>query len=172
MNLHEALSTAIDYEIKVRDHYAAGAKEIESDEGRKVFEMLAREEQGHVDHLVRALEALKREGRVPRVSLKTVLPQGVEWIEEARRRVQARPEKLAARASEIELVRTALEFERQTGDFYRKLVEQLPEEADRAVFEPFLETEVGHELLVRSQLDSLTGVGFWLDVMEFRLENG
>lgn len=171
MNLHEALGVAIDYEIKVRDHYAAGAKAIADPAGRGVFELLAREEQSHVDHLTGALQALKREGRVPRTPLASVLPKGVAWIDSARERLQARPGERIASSSELELVKVALRLEQETGAFYRDLVKQLPEE-DRSVFEAFLETEEGHELLVQSQLDSLTGIGFWFDVMEFRLENG
>lgn len=171
MNLHEALAVAIDFERKVRDHYVEGAKVIEDKDGREMFALLAREEQAHVDHLTRAMTSLKKDGRIPRVPLKSVLPQGVDWIEAARAKVLARPDRRVAQANELDLAQMALQYEKDATGFYQDLVKQLPPE-DRGVFDVFLETEEGHELLVQALLDSLTGVGFWFDTMEFKLENG
>jgi rubrerythrin len=171
MNLHEGIGVAIDYERKVRDHYANGAKVIEDQDGREMFALLAREEQAHVDHLARALASLKRDGRIPRVPLKSAMPQGVAWLEEARKKVEARPDRRVATANELELAQIALQLEKETTSFYRELVAGLPAE-DRGVFEVFIEIEEGHELLVQALIDSLTGVGFWFDTMELKLENG
>lgn len=55
MTLQEAISAALAFEKKVRDHYQRGASELPDDRGRRVFATLAREEQGHVDYLERCL---------------------------------------------------------------------------------------------------------------------
>ncbi len=170
MDLKEALTTAIDYEHKVRDHYAAGAAQILDDQGRKVFETLAREEQGHVDYLESRLAEWRKHGKVESPELPTVLPTA-DWLEEARKRVERAPEKTIAVQGELDLLKTALELERQTSGFYRQLVETLPGE-DRHLFERFLEIEQGHLTIVQAEIDHLNGMGTWFDVMEFDLEAG
>ena len=51
MDLQEALGCAIDFEHRVRDHYADCARQTKDVLGKKVFATMAREEQGHVEYL-------------------------------------------------------------------------------------------------------------------------
>jgi rubrerythrin len=169
MNLKEAITIALDFERKVRDHYFRFAKAIEDPQGRKVFEKLGAEEQGHVDYLEYCYSEWQKSGKVPSIQLKTVLPKGKKWIKEAQNKLQARPGKRTAAATEIEALKQALEFEKQADGFYRKFIAELPE-GDRAMFTKFIEIEDGHLELVQAQLDNLQGNGFWFDTMEFRLE--
>lgn len=169
MNLQEAIVVALDFEKKVRDHYLRGAKTIEDPQGRKVFATLGKEEQGHVDYLEHCLGEWKKTGRVPRTTLKSILPKGLKWIEEERKKLGARKDKRVATANEIDVLKTALQFEKDADAFYHKLVAELPE-GDRPLFEGFLGIEDGHLAIVQAQLDSVQGMGFWFDVAEFRLE--
>jgi rubrerythrin len=169
MNLTDAIGVALDFERKVRDHYYRFAKVIEDPQGRRVFETLATEEQGHVDYLERCLGDWKRTGNVPDRPLKSVLPKGVKWIAEERKKVEARPGKRIASVNEIDALKTALQYEKDADAFYHKLVKQLPQE-QQPLFQQFLGIEDGHLALVQAQLDSVSGSGFWFDVMEFRLE--
>ena len=50
------------------------------------------------------------------------------------------------------------------------MVSELPPEG-RALFERFLEIEQGHVAIVQAEIDAVSGLGFWFDVQEFRLEN-
>jgi len=169
LNLQEAIAVALDFEKKVRDHYLRGAKTIEDPQGRKVFTTLGKEEQGHVDYLEHCLAEWKKTGKVPRTALKSILPRGVKWIEEEKKKLGGRKDKRVATANEIEVLKTALQFEKDADAFYHKLVSELPE-GDRALFEGFLGIEDGHLAIVQAQLDSVQGMGFWFDVAEFRLE--
>ncbi len=169
MNLTEAIAMALDFERKVRDHYQRNGKAIEDPSGRKVFATLATEEQGHVDYLEHCLAEWKRTGKVPKVSMRSVLPQGVKWIEKARKRFQGAPQGRTAAAGEVDALKAALQYEKDADSFYRKLVAELPQD-QQALFANFLGIEDGHLELVQAQLDSVLGTGFWFDVMEFRLE--
>jgi len=169
MTLKESITIALDFERKVRDHYFRFAKAIEDPQGRKVFEKLGAEEQGHVDYLEFCLSEWQKSGKVPVTPLKSALPKGKKWIAEAQRKLQARPGKRIAAASELEAVKSALQYEKEADAFYRKFVAELPE-SDRGMFTPFIEIEDGHLELVQAQLDNLMGNGFWFDTMEFRLE--
>lgn len=171
MNLQEAIAVAIDFEVKVRDHYHKGAEEVRDDAGRKLFDTLAQEEQGHVNFLAHVLTELKRTGKVPKTPIPSVLPQGVDWIERAKEKVQHMPYVREASEHELEHIKAALALEQEATAFYRNLVAQLPE-GDRALFEGFLGREDGHLALVQAQLNSVQGLGVYFDIMEFSLEAG
>jgi rubrerythrin len=171
MNLKQALSVALEYEVKVRDHYAKGAKVIEDEKGKRLFETLAKEEQGHVDYLEHVADQLKKTGKIPNVELKSVLPKGTRWIEEAKRKVTKAPGKKVAKGSEVELVKVAMQYEKDAGAFYKELVSKVKPE-EQGVFSQFLKIEDGHLELVAAQLDAVLGWGFWFDTREFDLEAG
>jgi rubrerythrin len=170
MDLKEALTTAIGYETKVRDHYTKGAEKILDPRGKKMFTVLAREEQGHLAYLETRLAEWHKSGTISSPELATELPSS-QWIDEAKAKVAQSPAGTIAVQGEIELLKIALELERQTSGFYRQLVDTLTL-AERGLFARFLEIEQGHLLLVQAEIDALAGHGTWFDVMEFRLEAG
>ncbi len=171
MNLQEALNVALDYEHKVRDHYANGAKTIDNPQGKKVFETLAREEQGHVDYLSYCLKQWTEQGKVDPQDMTPVVKPGLAWIEKAQEELKGKHETRVASANEIELLKVAFELEMTTSAFYRDLVGKLPQK-DQGLFAKFLEIEEGHVAIVQAELDAVQGNGFWFDVMEFSLEAG
>jgi rubrerythrin len=170
MNLQEAIQTAIINERKVRDYYANGAKSIQDPVGRKSFETLAKEEQGHVDYLEARLAEWTASGRVSRVELKTILPSR-EVVQKIVSNLKKSGRSRVADHNDVELVKVALEIEKTTSGFYRNLVGTLSA-ADQPLFQRFLEIEEGHVVIVQAELDSLQGLGYWFDVMEFQLESG
>ena len=170
MDLKEALTTAIGYETKVRDHYTKGAEKILDPRGKKMFTVLAREEQGRLAYLETRLAEWHKSGTISSPELATELPSS-QWIDEAKAKVAQSPAGTIAVQGEIELLKIALELERQTSGFYRQLVDTLTL-AERGLFARFLEIEQGHLLLVQAEIDALAGHGTWFDVMEFRLEAG
>ncbi|MBZ5590298.1 MAG: hypothetical protein LAO05_17240 [Acidobacteriia bacterium] len=170
MDLKEALTTAIGYETKVRDHYTKGVEKILDRRGKKMFATLAREEQGHLAYLESRLAEWHQTGKVSSPELATVVPS-VQWIDEARAKVARSPAGTIAVQGEIELLKIALELERQTSGFYRQLVDTLTL-AERGLFARFLEIELGHLAIVQAEIDALAGHGTWFDVLEIRLEAG
>ena len=169
MNLEKAIGIALDFEVKVRNHYESGAKTIADAQGRRVFEVLAREEDGHVKYLEHCLDEWKQTGRVTEKGVATVLPTGIDWVAAAHKRFEDGPSPRIATSSELDLVKTALSLEVETSGFYRSLVGKLPAQEQR-MFDRFMEIEDGHVALVQAQLDLLTGIGVWFDQMEFSLE--
>jgi len=170
MDIKEALTIAIDYEHKVRDHYLKGRDLILDPRGKNVFDTLAREEQGHVDYLESRLDEWHRTGKVEEPELPTVVPS-VEWIEQARERFNQGHDKELPVQAEMDLLKVALDLEKKTSGFYQELVSTLPSE-DRGLFARFLEIEQGHVTIVQAEIDALAGHGHWFDFMEFRLEAG
>ena len=74
MNLEKALKTAIEYENKVRDTYQEAAEKATSDTGKRVFNVLFNEEQGHIDYLNSRLEQWQEKGKITVEKLDTAIP--------------------------------------------------------------------------------------------------
>ncbi len=170
MDMEQAIRTAVEYETKVRDVYRLAARDCGDQKGKKVFELLADEEQDHLDYLQGKLTEFLKEGRVTTKSLKTAVPARDRIEQSADKAGEALGEKECS--EEIDLVTRALDLERETSEFYKRVVKELPTPEERALFEPFIEIEEGHLALVQAELDQLTGLGFYLDYQEFDLESG
>jgi rubrerythrin len=169
MTIEEAIKTAIDYENRVRDTYREAQEKATDPVGKRVFGALANEEQGHVDYLMHKLKEWKETGHVTVERLDTVVPP-VEKIQAAVEKLE-KPLEPSDRSDELALLRKAMKVELETGDFYRRMVAELPEEG-RKLFERFVEIESGHEAIVQAEIDAVQGNGFWFDMAEFQLEAG
>jgi rubrerythrin len=168
MDVKEALTVAIDYEHKVRDHYAKGRDQILDPRGRGVFDTLAREEQGHVDYLESRLSEWHKTGKIQTPELPTILPS-IELVAAAKKRFEKGHGKDLPVQAELDLLKVALDLEKQASAFYQELVATLPA-GDRDLFARFLEIEQGHVTIVQAEIDALAGHGHWFDFQEFRLE--
>ena len=167
MTVEQAISTAIEYENRVRDHYVKAAAGAEQPAGKSLFALMAEEEQHHVDYLEHKLRQWKEKGTVTAEGLSTALPSP-EAIEQGVARLGGKGRERASGA-EIDFLGEALAAEAETSDFYRKMVAELPVQA-RGLFARFLEIEEGHLAIVQAEIDSLSGHGHWFDVREFTLE--
>jgi len=167
MTLEEAIMMAIDYETRVRDAYLNSVDDIADDTGRHVFEVLGKEEQGHIDYLESRLAEWRESGKVSPGKLESVVPAR-EVIEAGMKKLDGH---LSARdyGTEREMLKKALAMEQETSDFYRKMVRELKEEG--VLFARFLEIEEGHETIVQAELDYLNRTGTFFDFQEFNLEH-
>jgi len=167
VTVEQAIKTAIQYENKVRDHYTAAVGRAEHPAGKSLFQLMAEEEQHHVDYLEYKLKEWGEKGSVTAEGLRTALPSP-EAIEEGIAKLGTVGSERASGA-EIDFLERAYVVETETSDFYRKMVSELPVEA-RDLFARFLEIEEGHLAIVQAQIDHVSGTGYWFDVREFDLE--
>lgn len=170
MTLEEAIETALEFERNVRDLYADAARQAPDEPGKKVFAVLAREEQGHLDFLRKRLAEWRTSGKLSAETLGTLVPSAArirEGVAAMKRHVGERPD----RTLELELLKRALAAELETAGFYQRMVAELGAEG-RALFEPFVQIEDAHYAIVQGQIDALTGMGFWFEQMEFDLGSG
>jgi rubrerythrin len=169
MTIQEALSAAIEYEHRIRDHYASAAAQALDAKAKKIFATLSREEQGHVTYLESRLAEWRQTGSVTEAELPTLLPPPA-WIKaEASRLSGVAAGRELPGGTEMDLMKVALDLERTTSAFYQGLVEQL-EPRWAHLFSRFLEIELGHVAIVQAEINSLAGLGHWFDFMEFSLE--
>ena len=167
--IEKAILAALDYETKVRDVYAEAVSKAEDETGKKVFKVLADEEQGHIDYLEDRLSVLRKTGKVEPGEVKTSIPtkQAIKAGVQKLKRTVGREVK----GAEVDLLRKALAVEEETSAFYRRMVEELPSEG-KTFFRGFVAIEEGHVAIVQAEIDSVTGMGFWFDFQEFDLEAG
>ena len=172
MTLEEAIRTAIEYEVKVRDVYRDAVDSISDESGRRVVQQLAVEEQDHVDYLTTRLKEWKKDGTVNVEAIPRTVA-GPEQIKREVARLKEQMDKPAGRVadpeSDLRMLEKALEVEKETSEFYHKMVQELAPE-ERVMFQHFLEIEKGHLAIVEAEIDSVSGMGFWFGVPEFNLE--
>jgi len=166
MTIEEAIQTAIQYENEVRDVYTSAVEKVSDPTGRRVCQVLANEEQGHIDYLEARLAEWRDTGQVKSAELETVVPSPEAIAEVADQLSTGMGD--VDRGTEMEMLTKALAAERKTRGFYREMVAELPLEGQR-LFERFVEIEDGHLAMVQAEIDSLTGTGAWFDVLEIRL---
>jgi rubrerythrin len=168
MKLDEAIVTALEHENRVRDHYADAAKDCDDAAGKRFFEVLAREEQGHVEYLNAKLLEWRSEGVIHDQALSTAIPSR-EWVERGAEALLSSRKKRDYREG-AERLFTALKLEQEVSEFYRGLVESVGPEG-KVMFRRFLEIEDGHTSIVQAEIDLLQRTGYYYDFQEFNLED-
>lgn len=167
MTIEEAIKTGIEFELEVRHVYSEAAKKFKDPVARKIFGVLADEEDRHVQYLESRLAEWERTGAVTAAALETVIPSEAA--------IQGALARLSKRMGEqdfgveLEMLKKALALEIEATAFFTKMVSELKNE-ERKLFARFVEVEAGHEAIVQAEIDALTGLGFWFDYTEFRLE--
>jgi rubrerythrin len=169
MDLEQAIKTAIGYETRVLDVYRQSEGRTDKPAGKKILALLAREEQEHLDYLKERLQEWTSTGKITPARLKSALPTR-EQIQESQKRLESQAP-AGDTTAEQEILKKALEMEQETSSFYKEMVHQLDKQG-QALFEPFVEIEEGHLMIVQAELDALRGLGYWLDLKEFDLEAG
>ena len=167
MTLEEAIKTAIEYEIKIRDVYREAETAVGDEAGKRIFAALGNDEQHHIDYLHHTLEQLRNTGRIDSEKLESAIPSREILDQEA-----AKVESLVAKdfhGIRKQMLSKALKAEIATSDFYRKMVDELAAEG-RALFARFLEIENNHIDAVQFELDYMSKTGYWFDFKEFDME--
>jgi rubrerythrin len=169
MQIEEAIITAIEYEVRIREHYVESQLAAIDPVARRVFGLMAGEENDHVKYLEMKLKEWNEGNKLSAEDLGTALPS-LDWIEKEVGKLASGDVKETATA-ELGALETAAAIESETSQFYAGLVEKLPDEA-KSFFSRFVEIESGHLALVNAELDAVKGNGFWFDIPEFDIEAG
>jgi rubrerythrin len=167
MTIEEAIKTAIQYEIRIRDIYLEAVAAVDDDVGKSIFETLGQDEQHHIDYLEHKLEQFQKTGAIQPEKLESAIPDQ-ESIQQEAEKIKS----MAARdflGIKQQMLSKALKVEVETSDFYQKMVNELPADA-RSLFARFLEIENNHIKAVQFELDYMSKTGYWFDFKEFDME--
>lgn len=167
MKIEEAITTAIEYETRILAVYARAASAVTDARGKKVLDMLADEERGHLAYLEDKLQQLQDKGTFHVDALASRLPALESVCAEAGKVADRFSAKVPA--GERQILERALAAEIETSKFYEGLVASLTGDG-RRMFARFLEIENEHLQLVQAELDFIAGSGFWFDIPEIDME--
>lgn len=170
MKLDQAIRTALEYETGVHRTYMEAMEKTPDGSAKRIFEVLGEEERQHIAYLRSRLDEWQKTGKILVKKLGTSIPERKtieKSLEDLRQTVQP---KRTRQLLELELLKQALDAEIKTSDFYKEMVRTLDAEGQE-MFRRFVEIEEGHEAIVQAEIDSLSNLGFWFDIPEFRLEN-
>ncbi len=150
MTVEEALLSALDFEHRVRDHYARAAERTSDKNTKRIFASFAVEEQIHVDYLKTALINWKNDNTIYKETLETSVPDK-EWIEKGWNKLNG-IELKGDFKSDLDMLREALALESAVSDHFKLLVDQLDGEA-QSMFHQFLEMEEHHLAIIGAIVD-------------------
>ena len=167
MKLEEAIQTAIDYENRIRDLYAAAAEKADDPVGKRIYAALRDDEQHHIAYLEDRLAQWRETGKITVEALKTSIPSR-KAIEAGLGSIQQRAA-VKDRGDEKQMLSKALKVEVETSAFYRRMVDSLSDEGQQ-MFARFLEIEDRHVAAVQAELDFVSNTGYWFDFKEFDME--
>ena len=119
MTIEEAIKTAIEFEAQVRDVYRNAMEDTTDPVGRRIFRVLAGEEQNHLDYLQSKLYEWKRTGTITTERLETTIPSE-ECIREGISKLEDRMAD-EDRGGELKTLTKAYDVEVKTSNFYKKM---------------------------------------------------
>jgi len=168
MTLEEAIKTAIEYEIRIRDLYVEAAEQTTDPVGKRIFQALGDDEQHHVDYLKSRLEIWQETGKLQVAKLESTIPSRETITKE----VAKLKERMGQddRKDEKQMLSKALKVEVETSNFYQKMVDEMSGDGQQ-MFARFLEIEEGHINAVQAELDYISKTGYWFDFKEFDMED-
>jgi rubrerythrin len=167
VNLKEAITTSIEFETQVSKLYRDAMEKSADPVGKRIFGVLAEEELKHLNYLESRLDELRRTGAITSEDLDTALPSE-QMIREGIGMLETRMTP-KDKGSELQMLGKALEVERDTTEFYRRMARELSDEGQK-MFARFVEIEEGHLAIVQAEIDYLNRAGYWFDIKEFDME--
>jgi bacterioferritin (cytochrome b1) len=165
--MEEAITTAIDYETKIRDIYRDAAQKVHDPEGKRFFKMLGDDEQYHLNYLKERLRLWRESGKLSAEKLISAVPSK-EIIQRETDKIRTHMATKDLSSVKVILSR-ALQAEVETSNFYEKMVNEMTDEGKK-MFSRFLEIEENHIAAVQAELDYITHTGYWFDFKEFDME--
>ncbi|MDP2647080.1 MAG: ferritin family protein [Desulfobacterales bacterium] len=167
MTLEEAIKTALDYETRVCQIYRKAADSTLDPTGRRIFKMLGDDEQHHIKYLESRLKQWQDTGKITVEKLDSTLAR-INLIAAEAEKLK-KPMQQPDRTDEKQMLSKALKVEIETSNFYEKMVGELTDEG-RQMFARFLKIEENHINAVQTELDYISGSGYWFDFKEFDME--
>ena len=161
-----ALKTALESEKEGADSYREYARKTTEPTGRKMFEVLARDEE---DHAAILQEQVSRLGKglswctyVPRESELQMLRPNLAQVEARKHSTEG--------MNDLDALRIAIAQEKTSIELYRLQAQALQDEQARDMYRNLAATEETHYDFLQAQLDYIEGTGFWFGIPEFSLE--
>jgi rubrerythrin len=155
----EALQIATQMEIDGKQYYLKAAQESSNEIGKKLMESLAREEDTHRLKFEEIYNAIQSKKAWPTTDfqpdggkrLRTLFVKATEEISSNTR----------VPATELDAIRTAMDMENKTYDFYKSQSKNASYDAEREFYDTISEEEREHHLILLDYYEYLKDPAGW-----------
>jgi rubrerythrin len=156
----EALRTAIQMEIDGKQYYLKMGQISNNDLGAVLFKTLAAEEDSHLQKFEEIYKAIEEKKGWPQVEfiphrgreLTTLFSKACEIMQSP--------------SSELESVKTAMDMENKTRDYYQEQAKRASEEAEKIYFEMLAGEENAHHVVLDDYYEYLKNPAGWFTMKE------
>lgn len=160
------LKSAIEVENNGYATFSKFAKQTQDENGRRIFERLAKDELEHRAILEKQLKAVSEGAgwesvHIPKSEVEQLLPT----VRDKEKRLKGE-----SGLGEMEALNTALDLERKTAAFFREKSEEVDNPKAKDLFTRLAEWEDAHFELIMAELDSIKNTGMWFGIPEFRMD--
>lgn len=161
----DAIKMAVELESKGRKFYMEAAAKTLNETGKRIFNMLADEEQLHLATFKRMLDRSQSYSGwrelVKDYPEKSEIPVFGDKARQSLRKAQT---------DELQALRLAMKQEKDAISFFGDIVMMATDEDTKNIFEFIKEQEIYHYDLLQAEYDNITKTGFWFDSAEFRMD--
>jgi len=155
----KALQTAIQMEIDGKEYYLKASRESGNELGKKLLSTLAAEEDTHRQKFEEIYNAIRQEKAWPTTdfqpdggqNLRTIFAQATGKI----------GSKKKAPATELDAVKTAMDMENETYDFYKRQEQSATYDAEREFYSALATQEKEHHLVLLDYYEYLKDPAAW-----------
>jgi rubrerythrin len=155
----KGLQIAIQMEIDGKEYYQKASQSSHNQLGSKLFESLAAEEDIHRRRFEEIYDAMRNKKGWPKVdfqpdmgrTLKTVFAQAIEQM----------GSNIRAQDTELEAVKTSMDMENKTYDFYKSRIKNTNYDAEIEYYEALATQERTHYLILLDYYEYLKDPAGW-----------
>lgn len=166
----EALQISIRMEIDGKEYYLKASRESGNELGKKLLQQLAAEEDIHRQKFEEIFEAIKSSKAWPEVdfhpdggsALRTIFARATEGLGSG----------VKTPATELDAVKTAMDMENKTYDFYQSQVKIAAYDAERGFYEALAAQEKEHQLVLLDYYEYLKDPAAWFVKTEHQSLDG
>ncbi len=155
----EALQIAIRMEIDGKEYYLKASQESSNELGKKLLQQLAAEEDVHRQKFEQIFEAIRTRKAWPEVSFQSDGGQALRTI--FARETEGSASNVPAAAGELDAVKTAMDMENKTYDFYKNQEKTATHDAEREFYEALATQEREHHLVLLDYYEYLKDPAAW-----------
>jgi len=160
----EGLQIAIQMEIDGKDYYLKASQESGNELGKKLMESLAAEEDIHRRKFMEIYDAISSKKAWPVTDFQP--DRGKRLGTVFARASEEMGVNVTAPATELDAVKTAMDMENKTRDFYKTQSENATYDAERDFYETLAAEESGHHLVLLDYYQYIKDPAGWFVAKE------
>jgi rubrerythrin len=155
----EGLQTAIQMEVDGKEFYLKASQESSNEAGKKLLESLAAEEDDHRRKFEEIYEAMRSKRAWPKIDFQPDMGRGLRTV--FARATEEIGSNIKVAATELEAVKTAMDMESKTYDFYKAQSKDTTYNAARDFYEALAAQEREHQLILLDYYEYLKDPAAW-----------